>query len=336
MKTLFEQLRKQTQYTKLIHCIDSTIQISSSQKELVDYFYKPLNYLFPDTHGKPHQSVTCVVERTTSVANWPDSIEANGPVTKVDHPELGPTTIIPARPGVTLLIDRIGSIYHSGDGRFLCLVKPPNRKLQEGEPQNVSELFTALVSGSLLLADKLLIHAGCVGRNGECIIWTGKSGSGKTTRIVSLVRKGWDFYGEDQLIVGRNKDDKWIVWPYWRPIKASAKTCELFPVRQDISHLTPNKKKKYPFANIEKVLNVQRPDPGRLTSIYLLVPGNKGIFTDLDFGEAFSLIASGFMHSLLPDSITHSMDMVLDLLSSVPVKKISWDMLDQFDVLSTA
>lgn len=336
MKTIFEQLQKQTRHTRLIHCTDATIEISSSQKKLVDFLCEPLQYLFPDTHGESRQSVSCVIERTTVMEDWPNSIETNGPPVKLDHEELGPSTVIPTPPGATVLIDNIGSIYHSGEGQFLCLIKPPNKKLQENELQDVPAFLTVLVSETLLLVNKLLVHAGCVGRNGVCQIWTGDGGSGKTTRIVSLVAKGWDFYGEDQLIVGKDKNDNWIVWPYWRHINASPETMKLFPVQPDISNQSPSKKNKYTFGDIEKTLNCQRPAPCKLTNINLLVPGNKKIFADLDFRESFPLVAPGFLHSLLPGSITHAMDMVLDLLSSVPVQKISWDMLDQLDASQEA
>ncbi len=331
MKNLFENLLARANHTKFIHCIDAKIQISSSEKKLIDFLCEPLFYLFPVIYGEENQSVTCVVEYTSALENWPDSILANGPPTQLNLEGLGNLTIVPSNPGTTAIINDVGSIYHSGDGHFICLIKPHNKDLREDELREVPTLLTILVSETLLLVNKLLVHAGCVGQDGNCEIWTGDGGSGKTTRIVNLVNKGYDFYGEDQLIVGKDENDKWTVWPYWRRINASAETCKLFTIQPDISDRTPNSKKKFSFDLVEEVFDCQRPDPGELKQIYLIVPGDKKILTDLDFDESFSLVAPGFLHSLLPNSITQTMDIVLDLLSSVPVKRVSWDKLNQLD-----
>lgn len=335
MKGLFESLKNKANHSKFIQCPDAAIRICSSRRKLVDMLCEPLFYLFPEPFGEAQRTVTCIVEYTTTLDGWPDTINASGPKKHLENDELGTATIIPAEPGATVVISNVGSIYHSGDGHFLCLIKPPEKELEENELKEFPKLAIVLVSETLLLVDKLLIHAGCVGRNGNCEIWTGSGGSGKTTRIINLVNQGWDFYGEDQLIVGRDESDGWSVWPYWRQIKATPETCRLFPTEQDLSKLTPNKKGKYSFGFIEEVLKCERPRPGKLVNINLIVPGNKNILKELDFTEAFSEVAPGFLHALLPDSITQTMDTVLDLLSSVPARKVSWDMLDQINPLDT-
>jgi hypothetical protein len=332
MKKLFLELREQASCSRNVSIIDTVITFSSSQGELIDLFIDPLQYLLPTDREETYRSFTCVVAPTTVVDNWPDSLAHQATqIRAIDNMSVADATLFSSECGMTLVIKDVGSIYHSGEGEFLCLVKPPARSLQKGEFQNVLALATVLTSETLLLTNKLLVHAGAVGTDGKCQLWTGDSGSGKTTRILTMVNRGWDFYGEDQIIVGMDREGNWRVWPFWRKIKVSAETSKLFPTTQDLSIRPPNERKKYSFDNIEEVLLVRKPASATITSIIKLLPGNKKILKELDLAEAFQHLSPGFLHSLLPDSSSRAMDIVLDLIAEVPASLVSWDMLEEFD-----
>jgi hypothetical protein len=332
MKSLFNQLSGNTRFTQVLYCVDAAISFHSDQQELIDLFIGPLGYILPSCNVEPQIVVSCVVASTTIMQNWPEEIKEKAiSITTINDMTIGEATLIATECGRTLVIDGLGSLYYSGDGHFLCLVKPSNRNLKPGEYLNVLGLSTVLVSETLLLTEKLLVHAGAVGTHGMCQIWTGDSGSGKTTRVLVKVSQGWDFYGEDQIIIGRAKDKNWYVWPFWRQIKVSAETSRLFPTTQDLSIRPPNSRKKYSFDNIEEVLQVKKPAPALLSSIIKLIPGDQGVMEQLDFTAAFSHLSGGFLHSLLPNSTSRVMDIFLNIIDEIPIFLVSWDMLDEFE-----
>jgi hypothetical protein len=332
MKNLFDQLSGNTRFIQVLPCIDVEISFQSDQQELIDLFTGPLGYILPICHDKPTRKVTCIVANTTIMHSWPDEIREKAiSVSTINDITIGEATLISTECGMTLVIDGIGSLYYSGDGNFLCLVKPSDTSLKPGEYLNVFALANVLVSETLLLTEKLLIHAGAVGTNGICQVWTGESGAGKTTRVLSQVAKGWDFFGEDQIIVGQSEDNNWRVWPFWRQIKVSSETSKLFPTIQDLSIRPPNYRKKYSFDNIEEVLQVKKPASAILAIIIKLIPGNHGIISQLDFTAAFQHLSGGFLHALLPTSTIKVMDIFLNIIEEIPIYLVSWDMLDEFE-----
>jgi hypothetical protein len=61
-------------------------------------------------------------------------------------------------------------------------------------------LRTALQWG-LAGPDRLLVHAGAVGRDGRCVLLAGRAGSGKSTMAVAALLADCDFLGDDYLFV---------------------------------------------------------------------------------------------------------------------------------------
>jgi hypothetical protein len=331
MKSLFQRFSVDNQFEESINFIDLSIRFRSDQKELIGLFTGPLGYLLPPGTSHPRQILTCVVASTTEVEGWPDVIKKEAKtITSVNDDSIGEATIYATDCGMTLFVDGVGSIYHSGDGEFLCLVTPTKRPLKEGESLHILPLATTLISESLIFSEKLLIHAGAAGINNECQIWTGPCGSGKTTQILTMVASGMNFFGEDQIIVGRGDNGVWTVWPFWRQIRATSETAALFPSKQNLSVRIPNNRDKYSFDNIEEVLQVSKPDAAQLTAIVKIIPGQHGIMRKLDFAEAFQHLAEGFMHSLLPHSTSKVMDIFLEIIEEIPVVIVSWDRLSDF------
>jgi hypothetical protein len=332
MKNLFEQFSDKTRFTQVLAFVDMAITFKSDYKEMIELFTGPLNYFLPTSYSNPRRHVTCVIAPTTILDSWPEALKEKAKEVPTDDTTSNyGTAFFATECGMTMILEGIGSLYHSGDGNFLCLLKPPDRPLHTGEFLNVLGLATMLISETLLLTSKLLIHGGAVGTNNICQIWTGQSGSGKTTKVLSQVAKGWDFFGEDQIILGRGEERAWRVWPFWRQIRVSEETSKLFPTKQDLSIRRPNDRNKYSFDNIEEVLQVTKPATAQLASIIKLVPGDLGIMTQLDFTAAFQHLSEGFLHSLFPSSTAKVMDIFLEIIEEIPVFMVSWDMLDEFE-----
>ena len=193
-------------------CIDSRITFHSCKEGLIDPFVDLFKYFLPTPETHSQKEITCVIAQTTDIDGWPDCLFNDAQeILEIDDIALGEAAVVSYDCGMALIMKPFGSIFHSGDGHFICLTVPPEKELNEGEYPDVLGIATVLLSEILLLTNKLLVHGGAVGDGKSCQIWTGDSGAGKTTQILKLVAKGWQFYGEDQIIIGRNDDDQWMV-----------------------------------------------------------------------------------------------------------------------------
>lgn len=104
-----------------------------------------------------------------------------------------------------------------GGTRVLYELHENDEKLAEGF--RLSRLLDAMDSAVRLQVgvkspDRLFVHAGAVVWNGRAIVIPGRSGAGKTSLVVALVRAG-ALYGSDEYAV---LDDRGWVHPYARPI----------------------------------------------------------------------------------------------------------------------
>lgn len=336
MRDFFDKLYRQSKYKRVFPCVDTSITFLSCREGLIDQFTSLLQCFLPMPETLSKKDITCVVAQTTDIDDWPESLFKKAKeISEIDDMAAGQATMLSSDCGMTLIMKPTGSIYHSGDGHFLCLTPPPDRDLKEGETQDVLGLATVLLSETLLFTDKLLVHGGAVGNGESSQVWTGDSGAGKTTQILKLVAQGWDFYGEDQIILGKDTDGRWMVWPFWRQINATAETTRLLPTHQNLSKQSPNSRNKYSFENIEEVLQVTKPAALPLSSIYKVIPGHNSIHEELDFNKAFQHISSGFMHSLSPNATVKVVDILLDMVSEIPVYLVSWDMLEDIEADKT-
>ncbi len=97
------------------------------------------------------------------------------------------------------------------------------------EDQPLVALFDAIVGGliaALSEAGILAIHAGVVGRDGQAILIAGRSGRGKTTLVLSLLRRGFDLLSDELALVG--PDDRTIL-AYPRGLHVRPQALGLFP-----------------------------------------------------------------------------------------------------------
>jgi len=126
---------------------------------------------------------------------------------------------------------------------FVLLTKPDNQwgkpvMILDGEvvPLNDPWLLDGYAYESILSAivtrvrSHLLIHAGVVSRNGKGVILVADSSHGKTTLVLELVRRGFQFLSDEMAALGR-KDR--LVHPFPRSLRIRNGTLQLagFPDR---------------------------------------------------------------------------------------------------------
>lgn len=332
MLSCFASLRQKAVHYRDLQLIDTRISFYSSNVELVDFTVGELEPLLPQATAENEKIFTCVVENTQTVRSQFPDIFADILKTErkdIHSPELGKAGLYLFGSELTIIVDNVGTFCHSGTGHFLILVDSNTLATDEGNKLNIQMLLNLLVSEVLLLSDKFLVHAGCVGSGGECQIWTGESGAGKTTQTLNMVSRGYDFYGDDQIIIGPGEDEQWYAWPFWRVLKVSPDSVKYFsnlPLVDEDFSATDDKKV---INNIQQALSTEKPPPARIGAINLIIPHGEKILQELSLDEAFQQVAPGFLHSILPTTVMQKMDKIIDLLSDVPVTAVSWDMLDK-------
>ncbi len=128
---------------------------------------------------------------------------------------------VPADVDVMLIADPDGgALVVDGQGRRAQLAA-------EDEPLVI--LFDAIVSGligGLTERGILVVHAGVVARDGRAILITGRSGRGKTTLVLALVRRGFAFLTDELALV---LPDNRTVVAYPRGLHVRPAAVTLFP-----------------------------------------------------------------------------------------------------------
>ena len=122
----------------------------------------------------------------------------------------------------TPTVDRVYSILHrngSGVGsRRLSMVYMNGKRLMRSDDLN--ELFSAFESNIRLYVaefakDRVFVHAGVVGWKGQALVIPGRSFSGKSTLVATMVRAGATYYSDEYAVI----DPDGRVHPYFKPIE---------------------------------------------------------------------------------------------------------------------
>jgi hypothetical protein len=264
----------------------------------------------------------CRVEALARLPDWRERYCGRAPRI-VDQPEIGRVALHPHEGGTAIVCEGLGLVLAGAAGPEACLIEPSPAELAADRRPNLSRLAIILRGELLLCAGRLGIHAGAVGRGGACEIWTGPSGAGKTTQVLRLAAEGWDFYGDDHIILGRDDRGGFRLWPDWRPPRVTAETCRAVPQLTFLEGRPEAEDGKQDFG-FEKVFGVHPPDPGHVERIHFLLPDRTPVDRPLSPAEAFHLAAPGLMHFAWPGHAGWVAELVLDLVSSVPVRLVSW------------
>jgi hypothetical protein len=122
-----------------------------------------------------------------------------------------------ATPRVVNWLDRV-------DHRMLVRVSSTHRLT----PGDVYQPFSSLLA--LWLADRETpaIHAGAVGHDGDVVLITGRSGSGKSTAALSCLLAGFDYLGDDFIVLQRSAG-AWLAHAAYRTAHLESTHLARFP-----------------------------------------------------------------------------------------------------------
>lgn len=236
---------------------------------------------------------------------------------EVFQPEFGTIRIWLRESYAILVVEGLGLVAVHPESGFLCLVHPPGVNCPSNHMPNLPFLVNIILSEILSQSGRLLIHAAGAARDGRCVIWVGPSGAGKTTQVLRMVAEGWDFFGDDQLIVGKAETGDWCVWPVWRNAKVTQDTFRRFP--QLRLHATRPLSDGKCSVDVWKAFGISMPEAARLDRINVLAAGGQPERTDLTLQEAFETIAPCLLHYVWAGNAANMIENIFDLVSTRPV-----------------
>jgi len=107
------------------------------------------------------------------------------------------------------------------------------------------------VQAALRRAGLYQFHAGCVlsDNNRTAILLVGDSGCGKSTLTATLMRSGWNFVSDDNLLLRDSSAgiEAWALRRYFTFHEATLKACNLITFKESIGGRVPGKTEKFRF-----------------------------------------------------------------------------------------
>jgi len=266
-------------------------------------------------------AIRCVIDYTDVVPHWREVFA--GDLRSVTNDLIGEMQMLRAQDGYAILLEKFGAVLRTAEGDMICLVHDVEGKRHGSDPCNLSTAACLITASCLLQNGYLMVHAGGVARNGRCHVWTGPSGIGKTTRVLDLVAKGWDYCGDDVLILGRDKHDAWHVFPYSRTAKVTPQTRTRFT---QLASLADGKmtSHKYVF-DVDRLFATTIPASGVLDRIWCIGPEPESRPRRLHESEALARLMAGFLYYLWPEDADRVLAGMWDIVSKVPVYAVSRD-----------
>ena len=125
----------------------------------------------------------------------------------------------------TLHGDSVLTVFNEPARRTVGIVRDPEHWPLEHYQQ---ALFISLYQ-YLIGRGFYLIHASAIGRNGKALLFSGKSGAGKTTTMLACVQAGFDFYSDDATLLRRCEDGQFEVISLLGTLNVTETTLDWFP-----------------------------------------------------------------------------------------------------------
>lgn len=129
-----------------------------------------------------------------------------------------------------------------------------------------------------------MLHAAGIGKNGMVYIFSGRSGAGKTLSLINFLRKGFDYYSDDSVILGKGEIYGFVIPLNLRftydvesllGIKFSfKKRIEIF-IKKIIQLLSFKYINLFTNLEIKEVFHKAIKNNGNLKSVYLLINAPK-------------------------------------------------------------
>ena len=272
--------------------------------------------------GGANPDDVCVVERC-SRAGYQIEAVGRAPSRSYHHPVMGTFIAYDLDDGAAVLQPGRGALLCSATGEMVWLVEDELLAGEQGRWPNLTDLAIVITSEILRRGGSFLAHAGGIGRQGRCLLLTGESGSGKTTLTVRKVTEGWDFYGDDMVIVGRDPSGLWRAHPYWRPVHLTSRTLELLgDLRVQSTEFTASNKVE---CDIAELASVRRPLPGLIEAVLCIQPGQHPRTPEpLSKGDALSVLGATFLSGFNPRNAELDLDNLLEFLAATPAYQVSW------------
>ncbi|HBA84557.1 MAG TPA: hypothetical protein DCZ95_10725 [Verrucomicrobia bacterium] len=288
--SLFEPLAAQASCRHTIPIMSARLNLFSSDAELLNDFAHTFVDLDFTGHQAGSQSMECGLAPLSAALDWKDALSARLQ-REIDHEGLGRLVLYKWQEGIGVEQRGFGVVLAHASGQFLCLVENP-AAAPAGRMRNLFGLAQLITAEALTRQQLLFVHAGGCGLNGRCILLTGPSGAGKTTQALRLIREGATFYGDDQIVVGRNAEGRWTAWPYWRNIGITASTAQLLPWLPQPDKNGAGKEKFFFSAGEE--FQFKKPGPARIEAIAWLSPTETEL-RKVDREEALACLGQHFL-----------------------------------------
>ena len=264
----------------------------------------------------------CVVE-TYSRAGFHLDAVGGLPSRSYQHPTMGTFHAFEFEDGAAVVQPGRSALLCSSTGEMVWLVE--DELLAGGQDRwpDLIDLATIVTGEILRRSGFFLAHAGGVGRQGRCLLLTGESGAGKTTLALRKALEGWDFYGDDMVIVGRDQDGFWRVHPFWRPVHLTPQTLAILgDLSVPSTKFTADHKVQ---CDITELAPVRRPEPGLIHAVLCLQPGWLPLIPErLSGADAMPALGAALLSGFNLRNTETDLDNLLDLLTDTPVYQGSW------------
>jgi len=311
---MVNRLAGESSISLLFEVVDRRVSIRSADSEIVKSFEHALS-AWPQL-SEADQDCDDIIYGSY-VEDYPEilSITDIAPMRVIDDPSIGKISCYDMGSVFVFYQHKVGFLIQVQQNIFICLMDQRGKNILFGNIINVLNMAHVIVSDIIFRSGKILVHAGAVASDTECLLISGIGGAGKSTAVLRFVDAGWDFFGDDLVLVGR-KEGKWTVWPYWRPVKVSGQTCRLIPCLSHIADSIPDNEKKH--FDVDVLFKLRVPEERPIDRIYV-INSSFSRSGELSLSEAFQMLSKTFMYYFSPAQAENMLETMLDICDSVPV-----------------
>jgi hypothetical protein len=309
---------KSARFSKTVDLLDRSVQLQSSSPAFLEHLENTYTRTTLMTKPTPLQTGgdICIIDSCAHCSQWRNLLPAQS-LRTLDDPYVGHCKIYKVPDGLILCQSDGWIVFRSVQDQLIFLLDGPLETDAPDQWPNPTGMISILFSELLARSHKWLVHAAGVGHKGRCHLFTGKSGSGKTTRALAHVTKDYSFFGDDMVVLGKGKTGRWEAWPYWRPLHITRHTCELLPSVSIGNPPSSHTNKKN--IEIQDLVTSALPSNTPLEAIWILTATDDTSPRRLEHQESFALLSQTFMHGFWPETTQANLEALLDIVCQVPV-----------------
>jgi hypothetical protein len=320
---LFASLRAGATSQRLLSVQGRSVAIYSHRSEVATAACRSLSaWTLSELESATGTDDVCLVETYSKAGVQPNNWNIP-PARQHHHPGMGTFLGYELADGSAVVQAGRGALLCSAKGELVWLVDDALLTGESDRWPNFTDLAIVFLAEILRRGGFFLAHAGGIGREGRSLLLTGESGSGKSTLAVRKAMEGWDFYGDDMVIVGKDPEGIWRVYPFRRPIHLTANAAQLLGVPPGLtSELTHSNKLQY---DISELCQARQSHSGTLAAVFCLRPDwtvkEPEPLSQLD---ALSVLGLNFLSGWNKGNVASELENLLGLLVTTPVYQASW------------